>query len=239
MAPELIPEGAVAASVGNICAATSTLIKDEAILAKATATFEGAREKIETISEKLAAMSKRMEELSSRAKPAETITSEEHLHLAGAGGDWRKIGERASDRVVQQIHPKACVAAVGEMLTNGAIKQQELIDAMSGNWGKEILERWAAKGKFPENDIDWLATEIGWKTARVPNKNWKEGLEILLNDSRSWGAELRAPGGAHAVVVDGIGESGHLLVRDPLKATEYEMTVKDFLPIWSGVISPK
>ena len=48
---------------------------------------------------------------------------------AGNRGDWPVLNERPSDDVVQQIHENACVAAVGEMLTNGSVKQQEFLEA--------------------------------------------------------------------------------------------------------------
>ncbi len=63
IAPELIPEGAVAAGLGKVASVVGTVIKEESVVAKVASTFEGAREKMATISEKLAAMTEKMDAL--------------------------------------------------------------------------------------------------------------------------------------------------------------------------------
>ena len=113
------------------------------------------------------------------------------------------------------------------------------MEAMSGNWGREILERWAERGKHAAGTIDGLARELGteWKTARHKEAHRPVELEKLLRQNRPFGAELKTHEAmAHTVVVDGINEAGNICIRDPLKGTEYEMLRNTFIKIWSGVV---
>lgn len=54
LAPELIPEGAIAAGATKVVSALGTLVKEEDIAAKVATTFEIAREKMQSIGGKLA-----------------------------------------------------------------------------------------------------------------------------------------------------------------------------------------
>jgi hypothetical protein len=229
--PELLPE---AASL-NLASKGLLLVKEENEVTRISATFESAKNSIQNISERIATLNNKMEKLIH----GETVSEANIKHLAGAGGDWKKINERVSKSVVQQYHPCACVGAVGEMLTNGAIDQRTLMEAMSGNWGREILERWAERGKHAAGTIDGLARELGteWKTARHKEAHRPVELEKLLRQNRPFGAELKTHEAmAHTVVVDGINEAGNICIRDPLKGTEYEMLRNTFIKIWSGVV---
>ncbi|MBP9094735.1 hypothetical protein KBI23_27190 [bacterium] len=138
------------------------------------------------------------------------------LEPVGAGGEWPVINERSSLDVVQQIDEGSCASAVGEMLTDGRIQQRDLIARM-GSPG------------YPE------------RMAQLLGEGWKGGyfgpplLNHLMAKGRSWGAEFKEFGKlGHLVVVDGIDEFGRYMIRDPDKATRYEMLPKDFEEFWTG-----
>jgi hypothetical protein len=143
--------------------------------------------------------------------------------FAGAGGDWPVIKERISADVVQQIEKQSCVSAVGEMLSEGRLKQSDLI----------------AKLGAP-TDMCELAAELGpeWNGKRLtPNS-----LNALLGRG-SFAAELLEEypangyarrGAAHTVVVDGVDDFGSLMIRDPMHGTRYEMLRSEFEKIWTG-----
>ncbi len=63
VAPELIPEGALAAGAAKVMSVAGTLIKEEGALAKVATTFEAAREHVSSISEKMATLNQKMEAL--------------------------------------------------------------------------------------------------------------------------------------------------------------------------------
>ncbi len=138
----------------------------------------------------------------------------------GKGGDWPVLNERPSPDVVKQISNESCVAAVGEMLSNGMLKQDVLIDQV---------------GTKPE----FLAPLLGpeWKGGFV-RENREKVLEVLLASKRSWAAEFRDDfyhrvRMGHMVVVDGLDKVGNVMIRDPQDATRYEMTREAFLKYWS------
>jgi filamentous hemagglutinin len=142
---------------------------------------------------------------------------------AGAGGRWDVLNERASPDVVQQVGRMSCVSACGEMLTEGAIKQKDLLNQLGAPVATKYL-------------------------ARFPGPMWDGGpvdeaaLEVLLHRG-SWVADLRERMGlryarlepAHAVIVDGVDSSGNIMIRDPAQATRYEMTRYEFMEAWTGV----
>lgn len=102
------------------------------------------------------------------------------------------------------------------MLSNGRITQAELLEEM-GSPG------------FPERLAPLLGP--GWKGGYVGPAH----LDTLLTEHGSWGAEFKEFGRiGHMVVVDGIDDAGNFMIRDPAKATRYEMTRKDFLELWTG-----
>jgi hypothetical protein len=128
---------------------------------------------------------------------------------------WPVLNERPSADVVQQLDENSCASAIGEMLSKGKISQQELISKM-GSPG------------FPE------------KLAPLLGPGWKGGYvgPAYLNDllkRGSWGAEFKEYGRmGHMVVIDGLDNAGNFVIRDPAKATRYEMTRDDFLNMWTG-----
>lgn len=145
--------------------------------------------------------------------------------LSGKGGDWPVINERPSPDVVRQTEKYSCVSAVGEMLSNGELKQAELIKELNA-----------------PADTKKLAKILGpaWKGQDVT----EESLGALLERKSSWAAELRElPGSrqfrcepAHCVVVDGLDEHGLIMIRDPADGTRYEMTRADFIKHWNGTV---
>jgi filamentous hemagglutinin len=145
---------------------------------------------------------------------------------AGAGGDWPIINERLSPDVVCQTHRYSCVSAVGEMLSEGRVKQAELIEKL-GAPGDLVPTQFLAR----HLGDDWIA--------RAKDD---ADLDGLLKGG-SWGAELRDLMGrryarlepAHTVVVDGLDDAGNIMVRDPAHGTRYEMTQKNFLKHWTGI----
>jgi hypothetical protein len=135
----------------------------------------------------------------------------------GAGGSWPVINERPSPDVVQQTDPMSCVAACGEMLSNGAIDQATLVHQI----GKP-------------SDPAMLAHQLGqdWQGGYVAPSAFDQLLQ-----RGSWGAELRTPDSgpvSHMVVVDGLDGAGNVTIRDPQDGTRYEMTRDDFLQHWTG-----
>lgn len=139
----------------------------------------------------------------------------------GKGGDWMVLNERPSPDVVMQLRPDSCVAACGEMLSNGALKQESIIEAVSTT---------------PEALAPLLGPE--WKGGFIRGEREKI-LDLLLSGKQSWGAELRDEfyhdvRMGHMVVVDGLNEAGNIMIRDPQDATRYEMTKQAFLHHWSN-----
>jgi filamentous hemagglutinin len=136
---------------------------------------------------------------------------------AGPGGDWPVINEHHSSDVVRQSNKVSCAAACGEMLSTGTIRQNTLIKRIGA-------PAWPMS----------LASELGtdWIAARVDRSVFDR---LVRGDS--WAAELRAPTTgkfSHMVVVDGVNQEDHVLIRDPWEGTRYEMTRKEFLNAWTG-----
>ncbi|MBA3991986.1 MAG: hypothetical protein C0469_00570 [Cyanobacteria bacterium DS2.3.42] len=139
---------------------------------------------------------------------------------AGKGGDWPVLNERPSPDVVRQATPEGCVAAVGEMLSEGRFVQSELFPEVR---------------TIPEE----LARKLGpeWISKFVNDK--ESAFGELQRRGKAWGAELhdtffhRIKMG-HMVVVDGIDEVGNVVIRDPQDATRYEMTRQDFMEYWTA-----
>lgn len=135
--------------------------------------------------------------------------------------------------MVQQLHENACVAAVGEMLTNGTTKQEILWEAFKAYHHPELLARMT----YPTADLKWLANELGqeWRLAGARPIEAQNKLYSYLDSNQPWAAEFRDQGKiAHLVVVDGLNDLGQIMIRDPAKATRYELAETDFLSLWNG-----
>jgi filamentous hemagglutinin len=145
----------------------------------------------------------------------------EGTKLVGKGGDWPVLNERPSPDVVRQASDDSCVAAVGEMLSRGALRQADLYNEMV---------------TIPEKLADVLG--LGWKGGLIPERNIEKAFDIFARSEMPWGAELRDEfyhrvGMGHMVVVDGMDEAGNVMIRDPQHGTRYEMTRETFMKHWS------
>ena len=139
-----------------------------------------------------------------------------------AGGRWETLNERLSLDVVLQLDRMSCVSACGEMVSNGSLKQKDLMKVI----GYPVATEYLAK-----------ALGNNWEGAPVA----ESALDRLLQKG-SWVADVRERMGvryarlefAHAVVVDGLDISGNIMIRDPAKGMRYEMTRAEFLATWTG-----
>ncbi len=123
------------------------------------------------------------------------------------------LNERESTDLVEQCHKNACIAAVGQMLTNGAVSQHKLVE--------EFVQYRHPQMRKPEQtaSLEWLPGEIGpdWEFSKCRRDN-PASLDILLRTGSSWAAEFRATGAdGHVVVVDGLNALGNIEIRDPLR----------------------
>jgi hypothetical protein len=153
-------------------------------------------------------------------------------NLAGSGGGWDALNEQPSPDVVQQSNPLSCVSACGEMLTNGAIKQDVLIEQLRQYWPESLRQ------EHMTADLEWLAKELGpdWKGGylKLADATPDKKLGWLLNRQEPFCAELYEGGPmGHVVIVDGVDNNGNLRIRDPFHATQYEMTRDEFFKYWT------
>lgn len=158
---------------------------------------------------------------------------EEPPALFGAGGRWPVINEVTDPKVVRQQSNLSCGPACGEMLlrewgitniTQVAIENlsgaptsaEEVADAL-GQLSPASLHRW--QGGYLD-----ISTSLA-------------AFNLLLKTSKPWMAQMKEIGNriAHMVVVDGIDETGLVLVRDPWEGTSYKMELEQFLQVWSQI----
>ena len=149
----------------------------------------------------------------------------EFNQLLRAGLSNKYLNLRASDDVVLQIHPDACVSACAEMATKGEFSQKELVakfDSMSPT-GKVNC-----RGSLVE-----LPLLIGekWSFKFISQAEAMSHISSRVN----WIAEFKVFGeGAHVVMVDGMDSAGNLMIRDSGIGKRYELKVSDFLQYWNG-----
>jgi|SRR5581483_451213 len=120
---------------------------------------------------------------------------------------------------VRQVAEQGCVAACGEMLTNGAVSQEQLLAQIGENSNAEALGR--ALG--PE----WRGGGLG--AGPTPDEAFQ-----ALTETGPWGATMRGVTQDHMVVVDGLHDAGHVMVRDPFQGTSYETPYSEFMGAWRG-----
>ncbi|MBS2008102.1 MAG: hypothetical protein JST01_13730 [Cyanobacteria bacterium SZAS TMP-1] len=140
---------------------------------------------------------------------------------AGKGGEWPSINDRKASDVVLQTDKESCVSACGEMISEGRLKQADLIGKLGTP--ADLLE---------------LADHLGPK--------WTSGnFDLRLPDAllhrapfvvnlREHNKGFKRLQSSHAVVVDGVDEAGNIKIRDPQDGERYEMTRKDFEHHWTG-----
>ncbi|MEK0194191.1 papain-like cysteine protease family protein [Microcoleus anatoxicus] len=152
--------------------------------------------------------------------------------LSGAGGNWQVIDEIADRAVVQQQDKLSCGPACGEMLLGdrgmyGA--NQSLIAAETGV--PVNIEDLAIALNTLDTDTSrfWLGGTIS-----IPGARNYEIVEVLITTG-SWAAilwETLADLG-HVVIVDGLDDTGKIMIRDPWNATKYKMELAEFLNYWN------
>jgi len=150
-----------------------------------------------------------------------------------AGGDWPFVNERPSPDVVQQIHSGSCIAAVGEMLTEGAVKQKDLIPRLLEYLHPDCIKP-NQRSSF-EHLADALKENFEYKVVREP-EDAPGKFDEYCQRGKPWAIDLRG----HAVIIDGKTEAGLYTIRDPLRAYKYEMTRESLLKFWSGLsVNPR
>jgi hypothetical protein len=150
-------------------------------------------------------------------------TESDIFSKAGKGGDWPVINERASPNVVRQTEEYSCSSACGEMLTNGELKQLDLIKKLGApceaeRFAKALGPQWIGNGVTQES-LNGLLHQKGWAAE--------------LREIRPPTAQFRRIEPGHTVVVDDLDNSGNIMIRDPADGTRYEMTRKNFIEHWN------
>lgn len=137
------------------------------------------------------------------------------------GGRWVILDEEAG-AAIQQLGPETCWAACAEMITNGRLSQQALIDEfgegamMPGTLAREVLgEGWQGGGM------------------KLSGNQTVEGLfRFFCDEASPWIAEVGPIGHEHYIIIDGIDDIGRVMIRDPGQGTSYRMLLDDFLQEW-------
>lgn len=133
--------------------------------------------------------------------------------------NWEAQNEQFSPDVIRQLNDDSCVSAAGEMLSEGRLSQNALIDKLGER--PNILD--LVKHLGPE----WTSQAKSFKSlAEVSNKPW--AAELLENAGTDLEKSL------HVIVIEGLSPTSNLIVRDPWEGTKYEMTQKVFLKLWTG-----
>ena len=147
----------------------------------------------------------------------------------GAGGDWKRIGEKKDSRIVKQFNENACVAAVGEMLLRKRgriISQSEIGKSIGTPANFEELANFL--NSLPKTSKVWIG---GFFDVRF--------FERIV-DTGTWGAVLREPTfRGHAVLVEGLTKQGFVKIKDPFDQTSYRMSESEFLKYLSEFICEK
>ena len=159
-------------------------------------------------------------------------------HLAGVKNPRFGYEEFESERcadVVVQCHRNACVAAVGEMLSEGRLDQKTLV--------RELEAYYLPEQRKPEMmlSLQHLAAELGkdWEFYTVSKKRNVQPVVLLghlLSKNSPFGVTLKAADvDAHAVIVDGVNAANNrVLIRDPGDGTRHQILLQDFLKNWNG-----
>lgn len=133
--------------------------------------------------------------------------------------NWEALNERFSAEVLRQSTRDSCVSAVGEMLSDGKLTEQELIQKLGQRPSITDLPDVLGAG--------WTSEARNFKSLAEIGKHGPWGAEMMENS----GTELEKS--FHAVIVDGINSKGLVVIRDPWEGTTYEMTQAKFLKDWT------
>jgi hypothetical protein len=146
------------------------------------------------------------------------------VHLAGAGGPWPTEDEQPGGAVGQSTD-MSCVSASGELLSQGTLKQSDLIAAIGDPASLEQL-----RDQFNQAGVGGSSA---WKAGALPSDDL---YSALVGTGRPFIAEMKNPNlsVAHAVVVTG-GDGDHIQIADPADGgSTYKMTWSDFFQWRSG-----
>ena len=150
----------------------------------------------------------------------------------GAGRNWRVIDEIADPNVVKQKDQLSCGTACGEML----LRSRRIYDVSQYRIAAETGVPVSAEAlALALNTLDNRGSRL-WLggTVSIPGATNSEIIDVLISTG-SWTAvlwETLADLG-HMVVVDGMEDTGKILIRAPWNATQYKMDREEFLNYWN------
>lgn len=165
---------------------------------------------------------------SANRKPLMSVLQSKPME-SGAGGNWRRFGEKFDESIVKQSTGVSCVSAVGEMLLKkrGISVSQEQI--------RDIIGEPAYVGSLARclNRLDESDDGREWRGFASD----EESLDVLLKQ-KELGVILVEPHSriGHAVIVDGKTRSGFIRIKDPFDQTSYKMRLEDFKANWGGEV---
>lgn len=158
----------------------------------------------------------------------------EAAELARNSEKWDKYkrNEKPSPDIIQQENKNACTFACGETIMPDVLNQMELKAEFKDRY-KVLL----GDDEEPLGTFEFLAEKLGppWFGGyREEFISDEEKLFKILKKNDSWVAGMKNFGETiHAVVVDGLAKNGRLVIRDPAKATTYELDVDIFVRFWT------
>ncbi|KYC40619.1 hypothetical protein WA1_26245 [Scytonema hofmannii PCC 7110] len=153
--------------------------------------------------------------------------------LSGAGGNWQVIDEVVDPKVVKQQDGLSCGPACAEMLLKdrGINVNQTMIAEHTGVPLDSRTLALVLNALDTESSRKWMG---GCLT--IPGATESQLLNTL-NTTGSWAALLKQLRPlvklSHVVIVDGIDNTGYILIRDPWEGTRYKMRREDFLFHWT------
>ena len=151
----------------------------------------------------------------------------------GAGGRWPVINEIIDPKVVRQQSNLSCGPACAEMLLR--------------EWGitnitQVTIENLTGSPTSASEVADALnqlspASLHRWQGGYLDTSSSLAAFNLLLKTSKPWMAQMKEIGNriAYMVVVDGVDETGLVLVRDPWEGSSYKMELDQFLQVWSQI----
>jgi len=157
----------------------------------------------------------------------------EQLTLFGAGGRWPTINEIIDPKVVRQQSNLSCGPACAEMLLREwgiTDVTQVTIENLTGvpTSASEVAD---ALNELSPNSLHC------WQGGYLDTSTSLAAFNLLLKNSKPWMAQMKEIGNriAHMVVVDGVDETGLVLIRDPWEGSSYKMELDQFLEVWSRI----
>jgi RHS repeat-associated protein len=152
-----------------------------------------------------------------------------NLARGGASSEnFSTINERASTSIIKQFTENTCGAACGQTLLREVeidVSQSQLAIQANLNLGKP--------GIGVENLANAMNVVSGSQIWRGGFVDANEEVLKALNKQGSWIALLKPKAKlGHYVIVDGLDNSGNILIRDP-RGIEYGLSTSNFLKLWS------